>query len=91
MAGAIAASYFALFRTSRCRAQRCCLSCFSFRLWPAGSGACDPGLFKARVGHQRNALHPDAQLCPPSAPSKYLRLGPWKKPHQRRLPKIGMF
>ncbi len=90
MAGAIAATYFALYQYQNMSRPVLLLVMFLSALLAGGLWGLIPAIFKARWGTNETLFTLMLNYIAIGF-VKYLRMGPWKSPTSAGFPKIGMF
>jgi ABC-type uncharacterized transport system permease subunit len=90
MAGAIAATYFALFQFQNMSRPVLLLSMFIFSAVAGGIWGLIPAIFKAKWGTNETLFTLMLNYIAFGV-VKYLRMGPWKSPTSAGFPKIAMF
>jgi simple sugar transport system permease protein len=90
MAGAIAASYFALFQYQSLPRPALLLTMFVASVLAGGLWGLIPAIFKARWGTNETLFTLMLNYVAFGI-VKYLRMGPWKSPTSAGFPKIDMF
>ncbi len=90
MAGAIAASYFALFQYENMSRPMLILSMFLAGAVAGGIWALIPAVFKAKWGTNETLFTLMLNYIAIGI-VKYLRMGPWQSPTSAGFPKIDMF